>query len=65
MKITKESEDSSEISIDIEALEKILNNPNYKDHLVAICTIAGPFRSGKSFLLNLLISYIRRHVSIV
>ena len=51
------------MTIDMEALGKVLNNPEYKDHLVAIYSVAGPFRSGKSFLINLLLSRIRQNVS--
>ena len=46
--------------IDVDALNEVLGNPEYKDHYVAIYTIAGPTRTGKSFLLSLLWHYLQR-----
>ena len=51
---------SRKITIDVKILRKIFLNPKYEDRLVAVYAIAGPFRSGKSFLLNLLIPHLRR-----
>ena len=39
--------------VDLDAVGAVLGNPVYKDHYVAIYTIAGPTRSGKSFLFSL------------
>jgi len=45
--------------VDINAIEDVLGNSEYKDHYVAIYTIAGPTRSGKSFLLSLLWRFLQ------
>jgi len=60
-KITKKvkTEQGSAVVIDIEALHKVLNNPKYADYPVAVYSIIGSFRSGKSFLLNNWIHYIK------
>ena len=47
--------------VDLKALDSVLGNPEYKDYYAAIYTIAGPTRSGKSFLLNLLWSFLQRN----
>ena len=63
LQLTKEikREDGSvKVVIDVDKLRYVFLNPEYKDHLVAVYAIAGPFRSGKSFLQNLLGSYLRR-----
>ena len=53
-KITKETqtEQGVKIEIDAKALKKVLTNPMYKDFPVAVYSVIGPFRSGKSFLLS-------------
>ena len=45
--------------VDLEAVKAVLENPIYKDHYVAIYTIAGPSRTGKSFLLNLFWNFLQ------
>ena len=47
------------LQIDVKAVNEVLGNPEYQDHYVAIYTIAGPSRSGKSFLLSLLYHYLK------
>ncbi|KAH7940075.1 hypothetical protein HPB52_020959 [Rhipicephalus sanguineus] len=42
-------------------LEKILLAPNVKDKPVAVVSIFGAFRMGKSFLMNFLLRYLRSH----
>ena len=49
------------LQVDLDALRKVLGNPEYKDHFVAIYTIVGPTRSGKSFLLNLFWNFLHQN----
>jgi len=53
-KITKEiqTENDIKIEIDVKALMKVLKQPQYAKYPVAVYSIIGPFRSGKSFLLS-------------
>ena len=62
-KITKTitTEDGKKkVALDEEALRKVLKNPKYAKYRVAVYTIIGPYRSGKSFMLNVWITFIRR-----
>lgn len=43
---------------DMNALDKILNAPEVQDHEIAIITVAGGFRKGKSFILNYFLRYL-------
>ena len=56
----KRRDGSVKVVIDVDKLKYVFLDPKFKDHLVAVYAIAGPFRSGKSFLQNLLGSYLRR-----
>ena len=52
---TKNSTSGEEILfVDVDAVREVFGNPKYKDYYVAVYTIAGPTRSGKSFLFSLL-----------
>ncbi|XP_033109180.1 atlastin-2-like [Anneissia japonica] len=48
-----------------EALEMVLTQPQLEDLPVMVLSCAGIFRSGRSFLLNLLIRYLNQGVSTV
>ena len=48
------------LEVDLDSVNKVLGNPSCKDCHVAIYTIAGPARSGKSFLLSLLWLFLQR-----
>ena len=61
VEITYVCKKDSKIKLNITALMFILRNPKYAIYPVAIYSIAGPLRSGKSFLQNLLIQYIQKH----
>ena len=50
--------------LDLEALEKILLNPRVCDKKVAVLSIAGSCRKGKSFLLNFFLKYLQARVGI-
>ncbi|CAK8680026.1 unnamed protein product [Clavelina lepadiformis] len=45
-----------------EALDKIFHHPDVKENPVIVVSVIGPMRSGKSFLLNLLIHYLNSEV---
>ena len=61
-KRSKRDNDGDEIlQVDMEAVNIVLGNPRYKDCFVAIYTIAGPTRSGKSFLLSLFWQFLQRN----
>ena len=49
------------LQVDMEAVRMVLGNPTYNDYYVAIYTIAGPSRSGKSFLLSLFWQFLQRN----
>ena len=48
------------LSVDMDAVNSVLGNPKYKDYPVAVYTIAGPTRTGKSFFLSLFRSFLLR-----
>ena len=48
---------------DLEALEKILLNPHVCDKKVAVLSVAGSCRKGKSFLLNFFLKYLQARVN--
>uniref|UniRef100_A0A224YK08 Atlastin 2 n=1 Tax=Rhipicephalus zambeziensis TaxID=60191 RepID=A0A224YK08_9ACAR len=49
------------VQLNREELERILLAPNVKDKPVAVVSIMGTFRQGKSFLMNFLLRYLRSH----
>lgn len=51
--------------LDEEALAKVLLNDNIKDKKVAVISVAGAFRKGKSFLLDFFLRYLDRKVRAV
>ena len=59
VKITKEtsSENGPKVTLDVSLLKKIFYK--YKNYLAAVYTVSGPFRTGKSFLQNLLVRYLK------
>lgn len=50
--------------LELTDLKSILEKDDIKDHHVVVVSIAGPFRQGKSFLLNFFIKYLEAQVRI-
>lgn len=50
--------------LELNELETILARDDIKDHNIAVISIAGAFRQGKSFLLNFFIKYLNAQVEI-
>jgi len=51
--------------LNLKELEKILLADDVKDTAVAIISVAGAYRQGKSFLLNFILRYLESVVSFV
>lgn len=49
--------------LDEKALEEILLDESIRDKKVAVVSVAGAFRKGKSFLLDFFLRYLDREVS--
>ena len=45
-----------------DALERVLCNERIKNKHIAVVSVAGAFRKGKSFLLDFFLRYLRSHV---
>ena len=69
----KESEDATNIHVvlpttddrfelDVRAMQRVLLAPRVRDRHVAVLSIAGVQRLGKSFILNYLIRYLKSEV---
>lgn len=55
---------NNKLELQLETLIQILEADNIKDRNVAIISIAGAFRKGKSFLLNFFLRYLYAQVSV-
>ncbi|XP_015786522.1 atlastin-3 [Tetranychus urticae] len=60
VQIVKTESGGHQLKLDTEALSSILLQDKVKDKPVAVVSIAGTFRTGKSFLLNFFIRYFSR-----
>lgn len=60
LQIIKSVKDSFEL--DEMVLSQILENDEIKDKFVAVISIAGPYRKGKSFLLSFFLRYLNAMV---
>ena len=52
------TKDDHSFELDEEALESVLLQPEIKNKKVAVVSVAGAFRKGKSFLLNFFLRYL-------
>lgn len=55
--------ESHSFELDEKALESILLDETIRDKKVAVVSVAGAFRKGKSFLLDFFLRYLDREVS--
>jgi len=73
MYVAKESSDQTNVPVvlptsdslydlDVTALQRVLLDPRVRDRHVAVLSIAGVQRLGKSFILNYLIRYLQSEV---
>lgn len=51
--------------LQLQALQEILDVGDLKERSVVVLSIAGSYRTGKSFLLNFFIKYLRAQVSLI
>lgn len=56
------SSDEHSLQLKDDELKLILENENIKDRLIVVVSIAGPFRQGKSFLLNFFLKFLYAQV---
>ena len=59
MSINFLSKENDQLIFHLDELEQLL--ADYKDYKIAIVSIAGAFRTGKSFLINWLIKHIKEN----
>ncbi|XP_065575255.1 atlastin-2-like isoform X2 [Artemia franciscana] len=59
VQIVRVNEDHT-FSLDEEALAEVLNQEYCRDKPLAIISVAGAFRKGKSFLLDFMLRYLKR-----
>ena len=58
MSINLLSKEEEKLIFHVEELEALLEG--FKDHKIAVVSIAGAFRTGKSFLISWLLKYIQQ-----
>ena len=54
----KKTAEKKTLVLNTEALQNVLKDPDCCDLPVVVICLAGPFRTGKSFFLNLLLYYL-------
>jgi len=58
--LRKEDENSTTLELDLPALKEVFEHPAVHDKPVCIVTVAGAMRTGKSFLLDQMLNYLRQ-----
>ena len=61
--IIRDSEDRHKFRLNDEGLRKILTKKDVKNLPIAVLSVAGAFRKGKSFLINLFMNYLKENNS--
>nr|XP_039260690.1 atlastin-2-like [Styela clava]XP_039260691.1 atlastin-2-like [Styela clava] len=54
-------DEDGHLQLNLDALKRILSNPLIGDKPISIISVAGQYRTGKSFLLNFFIRYLRKN----
>lgn len=62
VQVVELNKESRSFELSVGDLERILLGENVKDREVAVISIAGAFRKGKSFLLNFFLKYLQQVV---
>jgi atlastin len=62
VQIVKVNDDRS-LSLNETALKRILLHDAVKDKAVAVVSVAGAFRKGKSFILSFFVRFLESHVN--
>lgn len=55
--------DNHRLDLKRSEFERILGSEHLQDHFVVAVSVAGSLRTGKSFLLNFFVKYLRAQVS--
>ena len=63
LQIVAVNKETGKFELNLDALNSILLSPEVRDRHVAVISIAGDFRKGKSFLLNFFLRYLRHDCS--
>lgn len=50
------------LELNLKEFQRILGSDHLKDHYVVVVSVAGALRTGKSFLLNFFLKYLRAQV---
>jgi atlastin len=58
IQIVKANEKNHTFSLEKDALKRLLSRDDVSDKKVVIVSVAGAFRTGKSFLLNFMLRYL-------
>lgn len=53
------------LQLNLLEFESILGSEHLKDHYVVVVSVAGKLRTGKSFLLNFFLKFLRAQVSTI
>lgn len=64
VQIVSVNKEDHSFELDTEALAKVLLAPEVRDKHVVVLSVAGAFRKGKSFLLDFMLRYMYRKVSL-
>lgn len=55
--------ENHQLELNVEEFQRIFGCGHLDDHYVVVISIAGPLRTGKSFILNFFLKYLRAQVS--